>query len=163
MFFKGDIMIELRKITGDNFRECINLEVNEEQKNFVAPNIRSLAQAYVATSNNECIPMPYAIYDKDTMVGFIMLSYCKADETDNENIYCVWRLMIDKQYQGKGYGKQTMAKAIELIRTFPHGEATSVALSYEPENLVAKALYASFGFVETGKIEYDEAVAKLAL
>jgi diamine N-acetyltransferase len=156
-------MIEFRKITDDNFRECIKLEVNDDQKNFVASNICSLAQAYVATSNNECIPMPYAIYDKDTMVGFIMLSYCKADETEPENIYCIWRLMIDKNHQGKGYGKETMAKAIELIKTFPHGEATAVMLSYEPENLVAKALYAAFGFVETGEIEDDEAVAKLAL
>jgi diamine N-acetyltransferase len=156
-------MIELQKITGDNFRECINLEVKEEQKNFVAPNIRSLAQAYVATSNNECIPMPYAIYDKETMVGFIMLCYCIADETEPENTYGVWRLMIDKHHQGKGYGKETMAKVIELIKTFPHGAATSVVLSYEPENLVAKALYASFGFVETGVIEEGEAVAKLTL
>jgi diamine N-acetyltransferase len=156
-------MIELRKITGDNFNECTKLETTEEQKNFVASNIRSLAQAYVALTNNECIPMPYAIYDNDIMVGFIMLSYTEADENDDENAYWVWRLMIDKGYQGKGYGKETMAKALELIRTFPYGKATVVSLSYEPENVVAKALYASFGFVETGKIEYGELVAKLAL
>ncbi len=56
-----------------------------------------------------------------------------------------------------------MAKAIELIRTFPYGKASVVFLSYEPENVVAKALYASFDFVETGKIEYGELVAKLCL
>lgn len=156
-------MIELRKITGENFDECIKLEPNEEQKGYVASNIRSLAQAYVALTNNECIPMPYAIYDNDIMVGFIMLSYNEANEDDDENAYWVWRLMIDKRYQGRGFGKETMAKALELIRTFPHGKASVVFLSYEPENVVAKALYASFGFVETGKIEYDELVAKLAL
>lgn len=156
-------MIELRKITYDNFDECIKLEPNEEQKSYVASNIRSLAQAYVALTNNECIPMPYAIYDNDIMVGFIMLSYNEADENDDENTYWVWRLMIDKRYQGKGYGKETMIKALELIRTFPYGKASAVYLSYEPENVVAKTLYASLGFVETGKIEYGELVAKLDL
>lgn len=87
-------MIILRKITGDNFNECMKLEVNEEQKSFVASNTRSLAQAYIALTNYECIPMPYAIYKNDINVGFIMLSY---DET--EKAYWVWRLMIDKRYR----------------------------------------------------------------
>lgn len=158
-------MIELRKITYDNFHECMKLEPKEAQKNFVARNIYSLAEAYVALTNEECIPMPYAIYEEDMMVGFIMLSYDKADEDDDddEDVYCVWRLMIDKEYQGKGYGKETMKKALELIRTFPHGEAKVVDLSYEPENLVAKNLYASFGFKETGEIDEGEAVAILNL
>lgn len=156
-------MVELRKITFDNLNECIKLEPKEEQKSYVASNISSLAEAYVALTNNECIPMPYAIYDNDIMVGFIMLSYNEADENNYENTYWVCRLMIDKGYQGKGYSKEAMEKALELIRTFPHGKATVVSLSYEPENVVAKALYASLGFVETGKIEDGELVAKLAL
>lgn len=48
-------MIELRKITDDNFQECINLEPKEEQKNYVASNISSLAEAYVALANNEAL------------------------------------------------------------------------------------------------------------
>ena len=156
-------MIELKKITFDNFDECIKLETTEEQKSFVATNIRSLAQAYVALTNNDCIPMPFAIYHNDIMVGFIMLSYAKADETVDEDAYWVWRLMIDKSYQGKGYGKGAMIKALEFINTFPHGKASSVYLSYELENEVGKALYESLGFVETGKIEEGEMIAKLAL
>lgn len=156
-------MVELRKITDDNFDECIKIEPKEEQKSYVASNIRSLAEAYVALTNNECIPMPYAIYDNDIMVGFIMLSYSEADENNDENIYWVCRLMIDKRYQGKGYGKEAVSKALELIRTFPYGKAAVVSLSYEPENVAAKTLYASFGFVETGSIEDGEMVAKLAL
>jgi len=156
-------MIELQKITFDNFDECIKLETTEEQKSFVASNIRSLAQAYVALTNNECIPMPYAIYANELMVGFIMLSYAKADENQDEDAYWVWRFMIDKGYQGKGYGKEAMLKALELIKTFPHGKVSAVYLSYELDNVVAKKLYASLGFMETGKIEEGEMIAKLAL
>lgn len=156
-------MVELRKITDDNLNECIKLEPKEEQKSYVGSNISSLAEAYVALTNNECIPMPYAIYDNDVMVGFIMLAYNEANEKDTENAYWVWRLMVGKQYQGKGYGKDAIAKALELITTFPYGKVSVVFLSYEPENVVAKTLYASFGFVETGKIENGELIAKLAL
>ena len=100
-----------------------------------------------------------------TMVGFLMMCYSKKDEEDDEDedVYSIWRFMIDKDYQGKGYGKEAMVKALELIKTFPHGEAKLVALSYEPENVVAKKLYASFGFEETGEIEYGESVAILKL
>lgn len=156
-------MIELRKITFDNLDECIKLEPNEEQKNFVARNIYSLAEAYVALTNNDCFLMPYAIYNDDIMVGFIMLSYNELDKHENASTYWIWRLMIDKRFQGNGYGREAMSKALELIKTFPCGKASVVYLSYEPENVVAKALYESFGFVETGKIEYDEIVAKLVL
>jgi diamine N-acetyltransferase len=156
-------VIELRRITDENFNECIKLEPREEQKSFVASNISSLAEAYVALANNECIPMPFAIYDNDIMVGFIMLSYNEAVEENEENVYWVCRLMIDKNHQSKGYGKKAMLKALELIRTFPYGKASLVSLSYEPENLTAKSLYASLGFVETGDIQEGELVAKLAL
>lgn len=157
-------MVDLRKITAGNFDECIKLEPAEEQKNYVARNIYSLAEAYVALTNGDCIPMPYAIYVNDIMVGFIMLSYNDADENDDdENAYQVWRLMIDKQYQGKGYGKEAMVRALELIKTFPYGEASVVFLSYTPENLVAKQFYTSFGFIETGEVEAGELIAVLAL
>jgi diamine N-acetyltransferase len=71
--------------------------------------------------------------------------------------------MIDKRYQGKGYGRQGMLKVLEHIRTFPYGKTNIAVLSYEPENIVAKKLYESLGFVETGEIEEGEHVAKLVL
>ncbi|HHT66358.1 MAG: GNAT family N-acetyltransferase [Caldicoprobacterales bacterium] len=158
-------MITLRNITYENFIECINLEPKEEQKRFVARNIYSLAEAYIALSNKYCVPMPYAIYHDETMVGFIMLSYEPADEEDEEDetVYKIWRLMIDKKYQGLGYGRIAMEKALELIQTFPYGKAELVVLSYEPENEAARQLYASFGFLETGEMIDDEVWAVLRI
>ena len=40
-------MIELKQINHDNWIECIELEVKDEQRQFVNPNIFSLAEAYV--------------------------------------------------------------------------------------------------------------------
>ncbi len=156
-------MIELRNITSDNFDECIELEPREDQKSFVASNVVSLAECYVAIANQECIPMPYAIYNKDKMVGFLLITYNPPDEYHEEAVYWICRLMIDRHEQGKGYGKEAMVKAITLIRTFPHGKSPLISLSYEPDNLLAKALYAGLGFVETGKTIGEELIAELRL
>ena len=43
------------------------------------------------------------------------------------------------------------------------GKANFCWLSYEPENTVAKSLYASFGFVETGEKDGEEQIAVLKL
>lgn len=114
-------MIELRKITENNFDECIKLEPKEEQKSYVASNICSLAEAYVALTNNECIPMPYAIYYKDIMVGFIMLSYNESNEKEVENVYWVCRLMIDKNIRGKAIVRRLWLNHLNLLGHFLMG------------------------------------------
>ena len=154
-------MIELRKITEENFNQCVQLQPHEEQKRFVASNVYSLAESYLSLVNNYCIPMPFAIYKDGTIIGFTLLSFNKADvdDEDDEDAYHVWRFMIDYRYQGKGYGKEAMEKIIDFILTYPHGNASVIFLSYDPDNDVARKLYASFGFVETGEIEHGELIA----
>jgi len=158
-------MIELRKINWDNWEECLDLTVTDEQKNFVAPNDYSLAQSYIHLTNDGTPPFSYAIYNDDVMVGYTLYFFSTADKYDpeDEDCYYICRFMIDKRYQGKGFGKQGMLKVLEHIKSFPHGKADIVVLSYEPENTVAKKLYESLGFVETGEIDEGELVAKLVL
>ncbi|MBR4236333.1 MAG: GNAT family N-acetyltransferase [Clostridia bacterium] len=67
--------------------------------------------------------------------------------------------MIDRKYQGRGLGKQTIDAVMTLIRAFPFGEAKKVWLSYEPENTRARDLYRRYGFVETGEMCGNEIVA----
>ena len=63
--------------------------------------------------------------------------------------------MIDRRYQGKGYGKEAVKLALEFIRTLPSGEAKYCWLSYEPENVAARELYRSFGFKEVPEAYFD--------
>ncbi len=69
--------------------------------------------------------------------------------------------MIDKRYQGKGYGKEALRLALDFIKTWPCGKADLCWISYERDNIIAKNLYASFGFKETGEMCDDEIVAVL--
>ena len=71
--------------------------------------------------------------------------------------------MIDKAYQGKGYGKEAVRLALEFIENLPCGTAEYCWLSYEPENEAARKLYGSFGFAETGEMDGEELIAVLRL
>lgn len=159
-----EFMIHLAPITWDNFEAVIALSVHDHQKGFVASNVFSLAQSYVALLNDPLPPMSFAIQNDDEVVGFVMMYHDDAEENEyaDEACYGICRFMIGKQYQGKGYGKQALALALDYIKTFPQGEDRVVYISYVPENTVVRKLYAEFGFVETGQINDDgEVVARL--
>ena len=155
-------MISFEEITNKNIWKVCALEPFEEQKDFVAENIQSLAEAY-ATRNEGNNALPLAVYNDDDLIGFIRIgkrTVGNPDESDliKEN-YCFWRFMIDKKFQGQGLGWQTLDAAMALIRTFPFGEAKKVWLSYEPENIRARELYQKYGFVENGEMCGNEIVA----
>ncbi|WP_343223499.1 GNAT family N-acetyltransferase [Paenibacillus solanacearum] len=74
-----------------------------------------------------------------------------------------FRLRHPPQWNKRGYGREAMSKISEFIRTFPAGPARYCWIAYEPDNLVAKKLYESFGFRETGEVCHNEPVAVLQL
>lgn len=97
------------------------------------------------------------------MIGFDVDDYWEDAPVIAKGNYNLWRLMIDKAYQGRGYGKEAVRLALEFIKSFPCGAAEYCWLSYEPENESAKNLYSSFGFAETGDMDGEELIAVLKL
>ena len=164
-------MIHLEPIDARNVWDVLDLKLRREQKDFVAPNEISIVQAYTA-QGTDCSAFPFAICNDKRVVGFLMVGYNEAalyvDEDDVaptalQNNYSIWRLMIDKRYQHRGYGREAINRALEFIRTWPCGASELCEISYEPENTSARALYLSMGFVENGEKDGDETVAVLKL
>ena len=146
--------VRLEKVSYKNIDAILDMHVTEEQENYVASNRWSIIEAYLTLSEGRPV-FPFTILAGDTPVGFLMIGYDYHDEDEEveipdfvKNNYLLWRLMIDKEQQNKGYGREAVRLALEFIRTFPCGKADLCWLSYEPENEVARKLYASFGFVE---------------
>lgn len=136
-------MVELREITRENYEECLALKVAEDQKNFVSPTMYSLAEAWVFYRT----AYPFAVYAEGRMVGFLMLGYY-----EERNQYTLWRFLIDQRYQKRGYGRKALELGMKyLVDRFGVKE---VYTAYVKGNRVARDLYASFGFRETG--ESDE-------
>jgi diamine N-acetyltransferase len=152
-------MLEIRPVTKDNWQELIKLKVREDQKHFVASNLYSIAQAQFGDDYaGHWDLFPFGIYDGDTPVGFCMYGY--DFEYPKQQAF-IFRLMVDEKQQGKGYGRFGMEKMLEVFRT--NERVMQVGISYEPENEVARKLYAGLGFVETGEILGEETVAVLKL
>ncbi len=155
--------LHLEKVTWDNVDAILNLHVNKEQRNYVATNKDSLVHAYLAMTAEGKQVFPFGICKGKKTIGFIMIGYDIGEDDGTEpsadwflrNNYCIWRFMIDRRYQGNGYGREAMKLALDFIRTFPAGEAKYCWLSYEPENEAARKLYLSFGFVERPE-HYEE-------
>lgn len=144
-------MLYLREVNKDNFQECVSLDVQEEQRTFVAPNVRSLAQAYVFQD----VAKVFVLYDDNVMVGFAMLH---VDHAEKE--YWLWRFMIDRRFQRQGCGREAMGK---IIAYFASIGAKTVRLSFEPENQIAEKLYAGCGFYRNGEENDGEIVMQLDL
>ena len=83
------------------------------------------------------------------------------DFAKNENFYELCRFMIDRKYQGQGYGKQALSLIIEEMKN--RFNCNEIYLSTDPENVRAKHVYEKFGFVSTGEIWYDEELYVLKL
>ena len=145
--------IRLMPINDDNRDAVLSLSVHEDQP-FVAPNDVSLRQADEANAENPGVARPFAIYADDRLVGFCMFAF-DPEEEDEDDRYWLWRFMIDKNEQDKGYGQAALQ---EIIKYFRDNGADRLFLSTEPENERGLHIYHKAGFRETGIIEDDEAV-----
>ena len=147
-------MINLRKITEENFIDAFNLKLAKGQEEFVSHPIRSLAQAYVY--REQC--QPFGIYDNETMVGYVMVIYdCDIPEYD------IWHMIIDEAQQKKGYGSAALDLVLDYIKTKPFGSSDRVTLTCNKDNIGAMKIYKNKGFAETGEEDEDEIELSLNL
>ena len=147
------MIIKLEPINDDNREAVLALSVREDQP-FVAPNDYSLSEADEANAKAPGTARPFAIYAGEKIVGFCMLALDPEDENPVDR-YCLWRFMIDKNEQGKGYGQAALH---EIIKYFKENDVDMIYLSTAPENEVGLHVYHKAGFRETGVIEDGEAV-----
>ena len=145
-------MIRLEEITRENIDEVLALKVDESQRSFVSSNGDSLAQAYVYPET----AFPFAVYEDSTIVGFIMMGYYEV-----KSYYTLWKFMIDSRYQNKGYGRKALELGIRYIQN--RFNASEIYTGVVPGNSVARKLYESVGFKDTGLVELGMEEMRLTL
>ncbi|BBK40661.1 spermidine acetyltransferase [Allostella vacuolata] len=131
----------LEAIGRDNLDDVLALRTARDQRRFVADNATSLALAYALP---ECVPR--AVRSAPGLVGFVMWALDRDDS-------CPWiyRLMIDRRRQGRGYGRATVQAALAAIAaSWP--DRPRVRIGVHPENADAINLYRSTGFVDRGML-----------
>jgi diamine N-acetyltransferase len=153
-------VIILREISRENWREALQLSVHPDQQRFVADYqpiaLIGLAKAYVSPLGLAWLP--YAIYERHEMIGFVELAL-DSDSTDD---YWMYHFFIDQRYQGKGFGKKALAAIIEHVeQNYP--ACRSINLTIHPENHPAQHLYEAAGFMPTRDEAFGEPLFRLLL
>ena len=148
---ENELEVTLQEISEETLWSVLDLEVSEDQKKYVAPNAVSIAEAHFS---------PYAwfraIYAGQTPVGFVLL-YLDEEEAE----YDLWRIMIDKDQQRKGYGSQALDLVLEHVQTLP--DAEELSLSYLPGEGDPSAFFRDFGFEDSEEWVDDEKILLLPL
>lgn len=139
-------------MTAENWEEVAELEVHKHQEEFLEDNAWSIAESKF---NSHAVPR--AIYAGKNPVGFIMWESLAGEGAPHD--YFIYRFMIDKDNQGKGYGRLAMELALEEIRK--DRRLGRISICYVPENAGARDFYASFGFREVGLDDDGEMIAEI--
>ncbi|WP_088282265.1 GNAT family N-acetyltransferase [Ideonella sp. A 288] len=149
--------VSLREITADTVVQVIKLSVAEHQKQFVAPNAVSLAQALFAPE-----AWYRAIWHGDEMVGFVMLEdESLLDPPPAHPGIGVWRFMIDLRFQGRGIGRAALQQVIDHVRA--KGLVDTLELSYVPGPGCPEPFYLGLGFRHAGRLDEGEVILELPL
>ena len=145
--------IELREVTKDNWIDCLHLSLSPEQEDYVAPNVDSIAESKFHPNNQL-----RAIYLKEKMIGF--LAFCVEDEPPDPELYWIFRLMIDQQFQNQGSGTKALKLVIEEIKNLG---AKRIQTMHKPENKIAGKLYQKMGFSYIGSLDDGDLLMEMTL
>jgi diamine N-acetyltransferase len=131
--------VKIIELNENNWYECCQLEVSSEQEKYIESNAISIAQSKFEPSLK-----PYAIFAGEKVVGFLMYNSVQ-EELDG---YWIYRIMVDKDFQGKGIAKAATKLMISEMAKLPQAE--KIVVGYHPENTAAHHLYASLEFIDYG-------------
>lgn len=141
--------VQLKVVTRENWEDALKLQVKENQTRFVPAVAVSLAKVYIKPDGDNVEYIPFAIYDGNLMVGFIMHAVIR----ETTDMYWINGFIIDHKQQGNGFGKAALQESIYLIKSTCKA-CKEIRLTVHKENLSAKKLYEHYGFQSLG-LDYD--------
>jgi diamine N-acetyltransferase len=150
--------IRLVEITAANREAVRALRVHPAQERFVASVTKSLQDA---AATPEAEPWYRAVQVGAEPVGFVMLSWnVPPGRPGILGPYFLWRLLVDRRYQGRGVGRAVLDLVVELVRA---DGGTELLTSHHPDADGPGPFYRKYGFRPTGEIDNGEVVLRLPL
>jgi diamine N-acetyltransferase len=119
-----------------------------------------------AVADVRACPRMWSVHDGDLLVGFVMISDGIPEErlaADDDLVgpYYLWRLLIDEQFQGRGYGKATIDAVVAYLRTRPGADLLWTSCRAGPGS--PQPFYLRYGFVLTGDVRWGEDLLRLKI
>ena len=134
--------ISLHNISRDNWQHALTLEIEPAQQAMIAPNVQSIAEAYVDPTLHPSLIYPEGCCDpapKSKPVGFLVYEIADC------GVGFLLRLMIDREHQGQVFGRAAVIEVIRRLKLCPNVQR--IATSHRPQNEAASHLFQSLGFV----------------
>ena len=139
-------MLRLTDVTEDNWMDVASLSVKDHQKGYLAPAIGIIARGYVYRNCNARV---FVIETEETIVGVALV----REFTDEPLGYDLQQFMIDRRYQGKGYGSVALGLILDELRKEGHFDHVEVCV--KKDDAEAIHLYEKHGFVDSGYVDED--------
>ena len=139
-------MLRLTDVTEDNWIEAASLSVKDSQKEFVAPALGILARGYVYRG---CGAKVYLIENDGIIAGAALV----REFTEEPLGYDLQQFMIDRRYQGRGYGTEALRLILNELRKEGHYDHVEVCV--KKDDIAAIHLYKKWGFVDSGYFDED--------
>jgi diamine N-acetyltransferase len=143
------VNVRLVELTARNWRACADLQVQASQEAFTRSALYSIAEAqFYPNTTTRGLATP-----EGELVGFALYGW-------DEDAGCWWiyRFLIDRRHQGKGYGRSGLKLVIDDLASRP--DCSVIGLRYHHANVAAQKLYESFGFGQL-HTDGDQVVATL--
>jgi diamine N-acetyltransferase len=147
--------VDLREITRDTVIAVCKLDAGDNRTQ-VAPNAVSIAQAHF-----QAAAWFRAVHAGEQLMGFVMLYDPTLAPEPDEPDFFLWRLMIDRAHQGKGYGAAAVEALVRHVRTRPGAQRLLVSHVKSADRLAR--FYSALGFVYTGVEDDGELVMERRL
>ncbi len=139
-------VLELVEVTTENERTVSELATHRTQEEFVAPMLRSFADALFPeiVDGAPVVPWMRAVTADGTIVGFVML----ALTTEHHPEPFLWRLLVDRLHQRRGIG----TRVLELVsdECLAMGDQTLLT-SWGEGKGSPRPFYLANGFEPTGR------------
>lgn len=143
--FDSALDVSLQPLTRFNWEAVANLQVAEEQAEYIPSNLYSIAQ-----SRFEPIE-PFGIYADEEPVGFLAMGKWS-------DVHWITRVMIDARFQGKGYGKAALNAALQNLKNKTGVDEVRTSIAHP--NALAEYLFYSAGFRRAGRLDSKEFLMK---
>lgn len=129
----------LKEVTAENWQSVVALRMPQAHRELVPSNSFSLAESKFLPDR-----IPLAVYDGDTLIGLVVVSYA-------ETIGRGWihRFMIDQRFVNKGYSRKTIKMVIRRMRRLPGCQM--IGVDYRPQNTILEQFYDGLHFKKTGQ------------
>ena len=150
-------------VTEDDVEAVMGLRRGPGQERYLGSMISHFEDAI---ADAKACPRMWAAKDGEQLVGFVMISdgipaEALAADDDIVGPYFLWRLLIDANHQGRGYGRAAIDAVVAYLRTRPDAEVLLTSCAAGEGS--PQPFYLRYGFEKTGEVKWGEDLLRLDL